>query len=110
MGLGDKLKNARIAAGLSQIEVSEHTGINNKTLSNYECGVSDPDTDNLRALCLLYKISADEIIDLPLKDWAARELYRRYLQSPRNMQEAVEAILGWKPAPSVDQAEEKEKL
>jgi transcriptional regulator with XRE-family HTH domain len=103
MKLGEGMKKAREAAGLSQKDVYERTGINNKTLSNYERDISEPDTDNLRKLCTLYKISADELIDIPLSDAQARVLYRRYQNSPRNIQEAIEKILDWKPSQSDDQ-------
>jgi transcriptional regulator with XRE-family HTH domain len=109
MGVGEKLKNARVQAGLSQVDVNNITGINNKTLSNYECDISEPSADTLRTLCTLYRISADEIIDVPLTDQGARELHKKYLKSPRHIQEAIEAMLEWKPIPPADQGAETGK-
>jgi transcriptional regulator with XRE-family HTH domain len=108
MGIGDKLKSARIAAGLSQLDVQEIIGMNNKTLSNYECEVSRPHAEEIAVLCKLYKISADEIIDVPLSDREAKEFYKRYLNASRKDQALVELALGYRPLHTDDQQEGRE--
>jgi len=60
--LGERLRQARENVELSQVQVKEKTGINNKTLSNYENGVSDPDPTTLKVLADLYGVSADWLI------------------------------------------------
>ena len=62
MTLSEKLKTAREQAGLSPTEASELTGINYKTLNNYEHGVSKPDVGKLAVICSAYKVSADYFI------------------------------------------------
>ena len=62
--IGVRLKNSREKSNLSQIQVSKLTGINNKTLSNYENGVSYPDPDTITLLAKLYKVSADYLLGL----------------------------------------------
>lgn len=62
--IGNRLKNSREKNNLSQIQVSKLTGINNKTLSNYENGVSYPDPDTITLLAKLYKVSADYLLGL----------------------------------------------
>lgn len=57
-----RLKEARTNAKLTQIEVYNQTGINNKTLSGYEKDVSEPDYDTLRVLCTLYGVSPDWVL------------------------------------------------
>lgn len=57
-----RLKNAREKKNYSQVQVFEHTGINNKTLSGYEKGKSQPDFDSLTKLCTLYEVSVDWIL------------------------------------------------
>ncbi|NBI29116.1 helix-turn-helix domain-containing protein [Chengkuizengella marina] len=54
-----RLKEARERKNLRQIQVREKTGINNKTLSGYEQGVSEPDLDTLNVLANLYEVSMD---------------------------------------------------
>lgn len=44
---------------MRQTQVKEKTGINNKTLSGYENGVSQPDMDTLKILAQLYEVSID---------------------------------------------------
>lgn len=55
--LGERLKIARDRKGYTQVFVRERTNINNKTLSGYENGVSEPDTHTLSLLADLYEVS-----------------------------------------------------
>lgn len=57
--IGDRLKSARERKNLKQVQVKERTGINNKTLSGYEKGVSEPDIETLKTLASLYEVSVD---------------------------------------------------
>lgn len=57
--VGNRLRSARERQNLKQIQVMEKTGINNKTLSGYENGVSEPDIDSLKLLAELYEVSVD---------------------------------------------------
>lgn len=59
------LKAARINADLSQKEAAERLRISNKTLCNWENGVSYPDAEQIDALCKLYGVHYDNIIFLP---------------------------------------------
>lgn len=59
------LKAARINVGLSQKEAAEQLHISNKTLCNWENGVSYPDAGQIDALCKLYGVHYDNIIFLP---------------------------------------------
>ena len=63
--LGDSLRNAREAKNLTQREVSKKTGINNKTISNYENGVSSPDPGTLRTFADVYETSVDYLLGRP---------------------------------------------
>lgn len=60
--LGDRLRNARERKNLSQIEASKCSGINNKTISNYENNVSSPDPDTLIIFADLYETSVDYLL------------------------------------------------
>lgn len=57
--LGERLRKARERKGLKQVQVHEKTGINNKTLSRYESGGSEPDVETLKTLAELYEVSLD---------------------------------------------------
>jgi len=60
--IGERLKKARKHINLTQIEVYEKIGINNKTLSGYEVGTSEPDYQSLAKLCSLYNVTIDWVI------------------------------------------------
>lgn len=62
--IGEILKNSREDLDLTQIDVMNLTGINNKTLSGYENGVSEPDLQTFSTLLKLYNLSADEILGI----------------------------------------------
>lgn len=64
--LGDSLRNAREMKNLTQKEVAKRTGINNKTISNYENGVSMPDPVTLRTFAEIYETSVDYLLGHPL--------------------------------------------
>lgn len=61
--LGAKLKQLRIESGLTQTYVGAKLNIGNKTISDYERGISEPDTTVLKELARLYGISIDELLD-----------------------------------------------
>lgn len=60
--LGDRLRQARENNSFSQIYVKNCTGINNKTLSNYEKNVSSPDPYTLKILADFYGVTTDWLI------------------------------------------------
>lgn len=57
--VGGRLRQAREWKGFSQTEVFRRIKINNKTLSRYEQGGSEPDIDSMRMLAELYEVSID---------------------------------------------------
>lgn len=59
------LEAARVNAGYKQKEVAEILQISNKTLSNWENGVSTPTVVQAENLCNLYKMPLDSINFLP---------------------------------------------
>lgn len=63
--LGDSLRNAREGKNLTQKEVSKKTGINNKTISNYENDVSLPDPNTLKTFADIYETSVDYLLGRP---------------------------------------------
>lgn len=60
--IADRLMIARQKKELTQIKVKEITAINNKTLSSYERGISEPDLDSLVVLANLYDVSCDWLL------------------------------------------------
>ncbi|MEC3637304.1 MULTISPECIES: helix-turn-helix domain-containing protein [Bacillus mojavensis subgroup] len=62
MTLGERLKQARKKAGLSQKEVAQAVNSTEKTISNYERDYRDPDTVTLSKLSDLYDVSTDYLL------------------------------------------------
>lgn len=67
MNIGQKLKNTRSTAGLTQESVAEKIGVSRQTISNWENDKSYPDIINVIALSNLYAISLDELLKEDLK-------------------------------------------
>jgi transcriptional regulator with XRE-family HTH domain len=61
---GERLRKAREQAGLTQIDVYKAINLNNKSLSRYENNATSPDPETVKALILLYNVSADFILGL----------------------------------------------
>ena len=49
--IGDKIRDARKAAGLTQRQLAEKIKVSNTSISNWEQGVSCPDPDTIQNLC-----------------------------------------------------------
>ena len=102
---GYALRLARERLGLTQTEVMRLTGINNKTLSGYENGVSEPDLQTLTALLRLYRASADQLLGLGPPSGASADedrLLALYRRLPRDQRQELlfllEALLRYRKA------------
>lgn len=58
------LKAARINVGLSQKAVAGKLGVSEKTVGNWENGISSPKVSKIDNLCALYGVSYDDLIFL----------------------------------------------
>lgn len=59
------LRAARVNAGLSQKEAAVRLGVSNKTLGNWEKGITFPPADKIQEICKLYSVSYDNLNFLP---------------------------------------------
>ncbi len=62
MVIGQKLKNARTAAGFTQETAAEKIGVSRQTVSNWENNRSYPDILSVLAMSKLYGVSLDELL------------------------------------------------
>lgn len=60
MELPERLKDRRLALGLTQQEVANKIGVDVTTYAHYESGRRTPDIKRLRMLCSLFKISIED--------------------------------------------------
>ena len=63
MTLGEKLTQARRAAGLTQADVAAKLNVSRQAVSRWESGRSKPSTERLLALSNLYGISLDQLLN-----------------------------------------------
>lgn len=61
--IAEGLKDAREYSGLKQTEVKAKINLNNKSISNWENGVSFPSIELLIALADLYGVSLDRLVN-----------------------------------------------
>ena len=59
------IRSARVNAGLSQKAAADSLGVSNKTLGNWENGVTYPPADKIPLICKLYGVSYDNLNFLP---------------------------------------------
>lgn len=95
--LGIRLKMAREAKNLTQVQVKSLTNIHNKTLSGYEQGVSQPDIDTLKTLANLYETSIDYLVgntDEPTPHQPKKEKpgFQEYILSAPTLEDAAKRI------------------
>jgi transcriptional regulator with XRE-family HTH domain len=62
VGFGMRLRAAREAVGLTQLDVGQRFGINKNTVSAWETGRGDPGVFRLMALSKLYKCSSESLL------------------------------------------------
>ena len=58
----NRIRDLREDRDLRQIDVAKATGIDQKTLSNYETGKTNPDSEAIISLCDFFNVSADYLI------------------------------------------------
>lgn len=61
--LGDKIRDARKAAGLTQRQLAEKIKVSNTSISNWEKGVSNPDPDTIQNLCWALGVQPNYFFD-----------------------------------------------
>lgn len=73
MDLGQRIKEARKQAGLTQKELSEKAHVATVSIQQYERGVRRPRLEQLQAISLALNMKPSQLIDIP--DWPGeREL------------------------------------
>lgn len=61
--MNDKLKELREKRGLSQAEVAQEIGISRQMYNKYERGDTEPSLSAIKALCTLYNVSYEELLN-----------------------------------------------
>lgn len=95
--IGKKIKMYRKKLNLNQKDFANLIGVSNSRVSNWEQGINRPDVDTLSIICDVLKISADDLLDIHLKEPQYTELEKKIISEYRKkpeLQQAVNIILG----------------
>ena len=65
MSFSSNFKNARVASGLSQEELSKKLHISRQSVSRYENGSAEPSIDMLNEISIILKVSIEALIGSP---------------------------------------------
>ena len=60
--VGNNIRRVRMARSLTQTDLASCIGVNQRTISNWEKGIRDPGTDNIRSLADALEIAPTELI------------------------------------------------
>ena len=66
------IRAARVNVGFSQKEAADRLGVSNKTLGNWEQGITFPPADKINAICELYGVPYDMLNFLPTDSLKAK--------------------------------------
>lgn len=63
MALAERIKECRTNLGFSQAELAERIHVSRQAVTKWESGKGYPDTDNLKAMSVLFDVSVDYLLD-----------------------------------------------
>lgn len=63
MTIAEKLKYLRKEHNMTQEDMSEKLNVSRQTISKWETNITIPDADNIVAICKLFNITTDELLD-----------------------------------------------
>ena len=66
--LGKQIKIQRIQKDLTQGKLATILNVNSYTISDWECGRTEPDVDSIRKLCIIFEITADELLQIETQE------------------------------------------
>ena len=99
MTIGERIKKAREAKGMTQTELAEIIGVAKSTITGYEKGNREPDAVKINAIAKALGVSGDYILatgyesTLPDPVPAATELYNMYSQLDDHGKLLVDTVL-----------------
>lgn len=68
--LGEKLKEARENANLSQQDVADKLNVSRQTISKYELNINEPDLETLKELSYLYQVDINYLLGINAKTYS----------------------------------------
>ncbi len=65
LSFGEKIRNLREELGLNQSELGKKVNMTQRKISYIENDRFEPSIDDIRELCLFFKVSSDYLLNLP---------------------------------------------
>lgn len=62
--IGEIIKTNRERIKMSQTQLAQILGLTQEAISKYENNVREPNIDTLRKICVLFNITADELLEM----------------------------------------------
>ena len=73
--MGNKIKNARMAKGMTQKELAMLVGSTQRSISSYINGNAQPPLDILSLICRILEINMNQILQIPDYNFPGRMLH-----------------------------------
>lgn len=96
MTIGENIRRAREASGMTQADVHEATGIPLQTYKAYEAGLRPPPADRIAAIAKALKVSADELVFDPEErdvNQDLRAIFKRVSTLPDDLKSNAKMML-----------------
>ena len=92
-GLGDRIRESRLRAGLTQVQLAEMIGMSHKHLSNVERGMYEVRTDGIKRISEALGVSSDYLLFDDRKHSMLEDaMLRAYLLPDEAQAEAADVI------------------
>ena len=89
----NRIKELRKARGLRQTDVARETCIDQKTLSNYEIGKTNPDSYSVTQLAEFFGVTADYLLGLTDYNFNSKEAILAELEAMEHSIAAIKKII-----------------
>ena len=67
MPYGATIKALREKAGFSQAKLGSQLGVTSQAVSKWETNKAEPDSDALKKMCEIFKVTSDKILGIEIK-------------------------------------------
>ena len=91
--MGERIKHARIRAGITQEELAEMLNLSRISIARYECGEIIPKVTNLTAMAVKLKVSTDYLLGLENDSFPKTEKLSFSAEAETALEQFVDAIL-----------------
>ncbi|MDR0850250.1 MAG: helix-turn-helix domain-containing protein [Christensenellaceae bacterium] len=85
--LKDQIKELRIIRGLSQTQMATLLNMSRTGYASWEQGLSEPNSSDLRKLCVIFDVTADELLEIETPEERRRVIINYMMNIKDNKKE-----------------------